>query len=102
MTQPGRRGRSLRLVMVRGWTSLALRPASFLTRRLSPDRASCAAKVARSSATILSIEPESWFEYPPLARTKMFGLQPSLQSEAPVVAPTRTEHRHAAAARLGE
>jgi hypothetical protein len=31
-TQPGRRGRSLRLVMARGWASLALRAASFLAR----------------------------------------------------------------------
>ncbi len=29
LTQPGRRGRSRRLVMARGWASLALRPASF-------------------------------------------------------------------------
>ncbi len=66
-TQPGRRARSLRLVMARGRAPLALRPASFLARRLNPDRASCADSAARSSDTILSIAPESWFEYPPLA-----------------------------------
>jgi hypothetical protein len=65
-TQPGRRGRSRRLVMARGWASLALRPSSFSARRLNPDRASCAASAARSSDTILSIEPRSWFQYPPL------------------------------------
>jgi hypothetical protein len=61
-TQPGRRGRNLRLVMTRGRASLALRPASFLTRRPNPDRVSCAASATISSDTILSITPESWFD----------------------------------------
>jgi hypothetical protein len=65
-TQPGRRGRNRRLVMVRGWAPLALRPASFLVRRLSPDRVSCAASAARSAGTILSIAPECWFDRTPV------------------------------------
>lgn len=67
----GRRDRSLRLVIARGRASLALRRASCFARRLSPDRASCAAKVARNSDTILSIAPESWFDLLPFAR--IFG-----------------------------
>jgi hypothetical protein len=69
-TQPGRRGRSRRLAMARGWASLARRSANFLARWLNPDRVSCAASAARSSDTILSIAPESWFQYPPLIRIR--------------------------------
>jgi len=61
-TQPGRRCRSRRLTMARGWASLALRPANFSASWLNPDRASCAASAAISSDTILSIAPESWFD----------------------------------------
>ncbi len=60
--QPGRRCRSRRLTMARGWASLALKPANFSASWLNPDRASCAASAAISSDTILSITPESWFD----------------------------------------